>query len=135
MKLPPWIVPLLIMLATVAGLSSSRLFAIPSLTVDYPAPAESPPVNTQITTFIVNGVKCVTTAQGVANALKSLPGILKLKAYGSYNRVEILFDPSQTNIKAIKKVIEGPIFDEKTANIYFNQFKVIEIDSQKIVSK
>ncbi len=134
MKIPSWIVPLLILLATVAGLSASRLFFIPSLTVEYPVPAESPAKTTQVTKFIVDGIKCVTTARGAANALKSLPGVRKFEAYGSYNRVEIVFDPAQTNIGAIKEVMEGPIFDEKTQSIYFNQFKVVEIDGEKVVS-
>ncbi len=132
MRLPGWIVPLLILLATVAGLSASRLFFIPSLTVDYPVSAQSPSETTQVTKLIVNGIKCVTTARGAANALKSLPGIIKLEAYGSYNRVEIVFDPAQTSIRAIRETIEGPIFDEKTQSIYFNQFKVVEIDGEKV---
>ncbi len=135
MKLPGWIVPLLIMLATVAGLTASRLFFIPSLSVDYPASVQSPPETTQVTELIVNGIKCVTTARGAANALKSLPGIVKFDAYGSYNRVEIVFDPAQTSISAIRETLEGPIFDEKTQNIYFNQFKIVEIDGEKVSKK
>ncbi len=132
MRLPGWIVPLLIVLATVAGLSASQLFSIPSLTVDYPVPAEASVKATQVTKLIVHGIKCVTTAKGAANTLRSLPGIIKLEAYGSYNRVEIVFDPDQTSISDIQEAIEGPIFDEKTQHILFNQFKVVEIDSEKV---
>ena len=126
MKVSPWIVPILIIVLTLAGLIAAKHFAIPSAEVEFSkAPAGS---HIQATIMVVDGVRCVDTALTAIKTLKNTPGIIKVTAYASHNRLEILFNPEYTNTDQIKEAIEGPIFDATAGEFLFNQYKVLKIN-------
>lgn len=125
-----WIViPAAITILICAGLYGSRLFAIPSLTVHFDK--HSAPAGAQLKTsvFLVDGVRCVDTAQTAASALNDLPDVLNVTAYASRNRLDIEYNPEKITSAEIKSALEGPIFDETAGEFQFNLYKVLEIDN------
>ena len=107
MKVSRWIVPILIVLLIAAGLSAAGLFAIPSVTVDFPVDEATGTELVRTVEFVVDGVMCVDTASRACSTLYELPGVIRYVAYASHNRVEITFDPARTNVEAIREAIEG----------------------------
>lgn len=131
MKVSPWVVPILIVLLIAVGLSAKGLFAIPSLTVDFPVDDATGTELTRTVAFVVDGVKCVDTARRACSTLEGLPGVIRCVAYASRNRVEITFDPVRTNVEALREAIEGPVYDEGSEEFLFHLFTVMEIDSEE----
>jgi hypothetical protein len=131
MKVSRWIVPILIVLLIAAGLSAAGLFAIPSVTVDFPVDEATGTELIRTVEFVVDGVMCVDTASRACSTLYELPGVIRYVAYASHNRVEITFDPARTNVEAIREAIEGPVYDEESEKFLFHLFQVLEIDREE----
>jgi hypothetical protein len=143
MKVPRWIVPLLVLVAAAAGIGGARLFAAPSFTRDFGAseasvlpgasarpgtaarPAAS--VHPETVRMTVRGLKCVDTARAVAGQLEGIPGILRYAAYASRNEAQITYDPERISSQAIAEAIEGPVFVPGTGEILFHQYEVLSI--------
>ncbi|MBN2385260.1 hypothetical protein JXQ70_20485 [bacterium] len=132
MKIPNWSVPLIIVLMIALSVSAAKWFAIPSLTIDVINPAKLETMTTQVAEFIVSGVSCVDTARTASLAVISREGILRFVAYASHNRLEITYDPSLWTPAKIKDALEGPIYDQTTGNILFNQFSVLEMNGSQL---
>ena len=130
MKVSPWIVPILIVLLIAIGLFGAELFAIPSLTVDLPVQEPMGKESIRTVGFVVDGVACVDTARTAGSTLEGLPGVIRYVAYASRSRMEITFDPARTNVEALRKAIEGPVYDEESKEFLFHLFTVLEIDRQ-----
>ena len=131
MKVSRWIVPILIVLAIAAGLFTAGLFAIPSVTVDFPVGEATGTELIQTVAFVVDGVMCVDTARRACSTLEELPGVIRYVAYASRNRVEITFDSTRTNVEALQEAIEGPVYDEGSEEFLFHMFEVLEIDREE----
>lgn len=128
MKVPLHIVPVVIVLCTLAGIYASGFFAIPSFTRTY---YEAPEHNVATVTLLVEGVFCVDTARLASNALESMNGVYDFTAYASRNKLDIRFDPTRTTPDRIALAIEGPIYDDGTGEYLFRLFRVIEVDNRK----
>lgn len=128
MKVSRWIVPILIVLLIAVGLSAASFFAIPSVTVDFPVDEATRRELIRTVVLVVDGIKCVDTARMACSTLEALPGMIRYVAYASNNRVEISFDPTRTNVEAIRAAIEGPVYDEEFEEYLFHLFTVLEID-------
>jgi copper chaperone CopZ len=126
MRVPPWIVPLLVLLLALLGLGGSKLFAIPSVEIDFAAGQG------RTVEMLVGGVKCVDTAQRAASALEDLPGIYRYVAFASRNRVEITYDPKRVAVEQLREALEGPIYNEDSGEFLFNVYEVIEIDGKPV---
>jgi hypothetical protein len=126
MRVPPWIVPLLVVLLALLGLGGSKLFAIPSVELDFAAGQG------RTVEMLVGGVKCVDTARRAASALEDLPGIYRYVAFASRNRIEVTYDPDRLGIEQLREALEGPIYDEGSGEFLFNVFEVIEIDGKPV---
>lgn len=128
------VVPVSVVGLTVVALLSTRLFAIPTLSVEYEAPAGSTASmeRNQTVTMTVEGVSCKDKARLAADALSDTPGILRFVAYASYNRVRITYVPGSVTIPEIQEMLEGPVFVEETGTFLFNQYSVVEIDGRRI---
>ncbi|MBK8595574.1 MAG: hypothetical protein IPP07_13665 [Holophagales bacterium] len=129
MKVPGWSVPALVVLLALAGLGGARLFAVPSVVVDLPAAATGA---TRTTVLVVDGVKCVDTAERAAGQVKGLTGVSRFVAYASRNRVEVTFDPAVSSSSKIVEAIEGPVHDAATGEYLFHVYHVVEIDGAKV---
>ncbi len=132
MKVPQILVPILIVILTAAGLSATRFIMIPSITKTFDKAEQIPLERTVTAKFIIEGMKCVSTAEMAASTLEDLKGIKSLNAYASYNRLEVSFDPSIAKEADIVEALEGPVFDEESMEILFKQFKVVEIDGKPL---
>jgi len=133
MKLPMGIVPVLIVLSVLAGLGMARLFAIPSVTLEFPASGDSGHSSSiQTTVFLVDGLQCVKSARMAGSTLEDIPGVLLFVAYASRNRAEITFDAAVTDPQAIREAMEGPAYEEETGQFLFNMYKVLEIDGSAV---
>jgi len=131
MRVSGWIVPTLVVIAAVAGVGGSRLLAAPSLVREYAA-APPPGHDLRTATFVVNGVRCVDTAERAAHQIDGEPGVIRLTAWASRARLEVAFDPAATGVEAIRDAIEAPVFDADTGEITFGVYEVREIDGVKV---
>jgi hypothetical protein len=132
MRVSPFVVPALVLLLALIGVGGAKLFAIPSLEIDFPAAEEEGAPRGRSIEMLVVGVKCVDTAQRAASALEELPGLYHFVAYASRNRVEVTFDPARLGVAQIHEALEGPVYDEPSGEFLFNQFEVIEIDGKPV---
>jgi hypothetical protein len=132
MTVPRSIVPVLVVLLALAGLVSARLFAIPSLELEFPAAAEEPGAATREVSLLVDGVKCVDTARQAASALEELPGVRRFVAYASRNRVDVTYDPSLVDVGQLSEALEGPVFDEDSGEFLFGVYEIIEVDGKPV---
>lgn len=125
MRVPVWIIPLLIVAITALSLIGARAFTIPSVTIDFQASPGSPPA---VVGLLMDGVRCVDTAAQAGSSLAGVAGVVRFVAFASRNQVEVTFDPRQCSIEEIVGALEGPVFDEGTGEFLFDIFRVAEID-------
>jgi hypothetical protein len=133
MKTPTWIIPLLVVVCTAAGVGGSRLLTAPSLARDYADVA--PGADSRTSVFVVEGVKCVDTAERAARQLEGLAGVQRLEAFASRARLEVTYDPALTGATAIRDALEAPVHDPSTGEYLFGLYTVIEMDGLKIESQ
>ena len=86
MNVPKWSVPALIVLLTVGGLALARIIAIPSVIVDYPEASNADLEKAGRVTFLIDGVRCVKSAEAASLAFNEAPGVLRFTAFASRNR-------------------------------------------------
>lgn len=130
MRVPQWIVPALVAAFTLLGIGGARLLAVPSVTRDFNAAGLGVALRT--TVFVVDGLKCVDTAERAASQFRGVPGVIRFAAYASRNRAEVTFDPGVTSPPALKEALEGPAFDPSTGEYLFNVYRVVEMDGVKV---
>ena len=130
MRAPAWIVPALVVVAAAAGVGGARLFAAPSVVRDFGAAAPEGAVRRAV--FVVDGVRCVDTAQRAADQLAGTPGVVRFAAWASRAKVEITFDPAVTDASALREAIEGPVHDATTGEYLFGVYSVREVDGVKV---
>jgi hypothetical protein len=128
-RVPAWVVPALVVAFAVLGVGGARLLAVPSVVKEYPGQASS---GLRVTTLVVEGVKCVDTAERASAQFEGVRGVARFTAYASRNRVEVAFDPSQTSPKAIREALEGPVYDPASGEYRFGVYRVVEMDGLEI---
>ena len=126
---PGWSVPALVVLFAAAGVGGARLFAVPSVALDL-SPASGGERRT--TVLVVDGVKCVDTAERAAGQVKGLAGVSRFVAYASRNRVEVTFDPARSSVAQIVEAFEGPLREPATGEYLFHVYRVVEVDGVKV---
>lgn len=126
MKVPTFLIPVLIVALTAGGLGAAHFIKIPTAVMSFQEIGAY--VNAHKATFIVEGVSCKDRAMAALGTLSGFDGIYKVTAYASYNRIDVLYDPQKTGVSEIGKRFEGPVYIEETGEYIFNMFKVIKID-------
>ncbi len=129
-----WLIPALIVCIAGAGIWGAGFIDIPSVTRTYSG-SSSNTTSTRETVFVVDGVRCVDTARVAAKQLDATSGAIELTAYAASGRLDIVFDPSVTDVAKLKHAIEGPGYDEKEERYVFHRYKVIEIDGSPVLRK
>ena len=129
MRVPGWSVPALVLLFGAGGVGGARLFAVPSVALDL---STAPGGARRTTVLVVDGVKCVDTAERSAGQVKGLPGVTRFVAYASRNRVEVTFDPALSSVPRIVEAIEGPVHDRVAGEYLFHVYRVVETDGVKL---
>ncbi len=128
MKAPLWIVPALVVVAAAAGIGGARLFAAPSVVRDFAATASEE----RRVVFVVEGVRCVDTAERASRQLEDVPGVIRFTAWAPRAKVEVTYDPAVTDPAAMKDAIEGPVYNETTGEFLFGVYAVREIDGVEV---
>lgn len=130
MRIPVQIIPLLIVAVSIMGLSGADLFRIPSAEVVFTeVPDGVEPVRAK---FIVSGVICRDTALTAIGNLAGKPGIYKVEAYASHNRIDVIYNADVAGPAAIGKALEDPVFVKETGEFIFDMFEVLEINGKRI---
>jgi hypothetical protein len=124
MKVPKWIVPILVVALTAAGLGIAQLFAIP--TIEVVIDSEYMPQNVAMVTLIIPGVRCADTARSAASSVEDIAGVIKFVAFASHNRVEITYDQHLTDPESLIEAIEGPVYNAESGEFLFGVFVVSE---------
>jgi copper chaperone CopZ len=130
MKVSSWAIPILLIAVTAVSLAGARLLAFPSVTVEYRLPP--PGSSSSVAVFLVEGVRCVDTAEQAASALAETDGVFRLVAFASRSRVDVTYDSEVCSPETIRSALEGPILDESTGSFMFGQFRVVEIDGRAV---
>ena len=132
MRTPAWIVPVLLVFCTAAGVGGSRLLEAPSVTRTWAGSV--PDAGSRTSVFVVTGVKCVDTAERAAHQLDDLPGVQRLEAFASRARLDVTYDPAVLDAAEIRAALEGPVLDPATGGYLFGLYRVIQMDGVEIES-
>jgi hypothetical protein len=132
MKAPLWIVPALVIAAAASGVGGARLFAAPSFVRVYDHAAATPDATKRSALFVVEGVRCVDTAERAAKQLEGESGVIRFTSWASRAKVEIVFDPAITDVTALREAIEGPVYDDASGEFLFGLYVVREVDGAKV---
>lgn len=130
MTLPRWIIPVIIVAMTLAGVQGSKYIRIPS--AEMTVSAEKSGTESVRGVFIVDGVLCRDTAINAMNNVKAVDGVLRITAYASHNRIDVEFDPNQTDPGQIRDALEGPVFMEDSGEFLFNVYRVVEMNGRRV---
>jgi hypothetical protein len=132
MRLPKWAVPLCIVVLSLAGLWGADLFSLPSLAVEFPQTSPKSLDQLVKTNLIVGGVRCVDTASKAISVFEGVGGIYRIRAFASYHRLEIQYDPTEIGKKDMIELLQGPVYDRESNEFSFNLYKVLEVDNRKL---
>jgi copper chaperone CopZ len=130
MRAPAWIIPVLVVVCTAAGIGGSRLLVAPSLVHTFADAA--PTADARTAQMVVEGVKCVDTAERAVAQLNELDGVLKCVAYAARARLDVTYDPARTSAPAIREALEAPVLVPATGEYLFGLYQVVELDGEKI---
>ena len=128
MRVPDAVVPSLVLVAAAAGILGARLLEAPSVVLDF-GPAVAGP--SRAVGMVVQGVRCVDTAERCAHQLDEVPGVRRFTAWASRARVEIEYDPAAVDVPALVEAIEGPVYDGVAREYRFGTYVVREVDGRK----
>ena len=129
MRVSPWWIPVAVLLLTLLGIGSASLVAVPSYTRDFqPAAAAADAAGQRTAVLLVEGLRCVDTAERAAMQLEGASGIIRFEAFASRNRAEVTYDPTRTGPAAIIRAIESPVYNEETGEVAFGVYRVVEVD-------
>jgi ferredoxin len=119
---PTWVVPLLLVALTAGGVAGARAFSLPSYARTYDDGDATATVR-----MVVDGVRCVDTAETAAEQLDGVQGVSSLVAHASRNELVIEYRAEQIDVDAIREAIEAPVYEPATGSYLFHQFRVTEV--------
>ncbi len=125
-KVSPWWIPTAVLVLALFGIGSASLVAVPSYTRDF-QPAAAARRGQRTTVLLVEGLRCVDTAERAAVQLEGAPGIIRFEAFASRNRAEVTY-ATRTDPAAIIQAIESPVYNEETGEVAFGVYRVVEVD-------
>lgn len=130
MRAPAWIIPVLVVVCAAAGVGGSKLLVAPSVVHTFAT--TGPTADARTAQMVVDGVKCVDTAERAVAQLKDVDGVLKCVAYASRARLDVTYDPARTGAAAIREALEAPVLVPATGEYLFGLYQVVELDGEKI---
>jgi copper chaperone CopZ len=128
MRVSPWWIPAAVLVLALLGIGSANLVAVPSYTRDFQSAAAADAAGFRTAVLLVEGLRCVDTAERAAAQLEGAPGVIRFVAFASRNRAELTYDPARTGPAAIVGAIEGPVYNEATGEVAFQVYRVLEVD-------
>ena len=103
MKIPSFILPLLVVAALTSGYLLRNAFTQPTTDVTFASTGQ------EIVTCTVQGVKCKGTANFFTELYNNTPGIAGIVTFASEHRVVFTYDPAVITPDGIKQIMEAPI--------------------------
>ena len=103
MRLPPVIVPILVVVALVGGYGLRTVFTQPTLTKVFTDQSG------ETATFVVEGIRCWGTAQLFTSLYRDAAGVFSIQAYASERRAVFTFDPRVISREQVRAIMEAPI--------------------------
>jgi len=103
MRIPNYIVPILVIFALAGGYLLQPAFTKPTSSVSF-IPAEKEAV----VVCIVEGLKCKGTANYFTRLVSSAPGIVSITTYAAEHKAVIVFDEESLTLDDIRGLIEQP---------------------------
>lgn len=92
-KLPTWIIPLVTVGLITGSVYASGLIRIPSLEVVYEKPSDS--VKVEKAVFVVDGMRCRTSAKTLSKLVKEGGGVISLKVYTAAREVILEYNAEE----------------------------------------
>jgi hypothetical protein len=103
MKIPSYIIPILIVAAIFGGYQLRAAFTQPTTNVVFESTGSG------TVTCTVQGVKCKGTANFFTTLYDGVPGISGIETYASEHRSVFSYDPAVISPERIKEIMEAPI--------------------------
>ncbi|MCL4305409.1 hypothetical protein KJZ99_05800 [bacterium] len=103
MKVPSFILPVLVTAAILSGYMLRNVFTQPTTNATFEAVAG------ETVTCTVQGVKCKGTANFFTNLYADVPGIAGIETFATEHKVIFKYDPTLITPEGIREVMEAPI--------------------------
>jgi len=117
-----WIIPVVIVALSFAGLLGAKQITLPTLTYMFDKEFRGETATAKLT---VDGVRCYGTANALREHIASLPGLVSMVAYGGRHRVDLQYDPRRLMPEQITESIERPVSTPQGPMAFF---KVVSVD-------
>jgi hypothetical protein len=119
MRVPGFVIPILIVAALVGGYFLRLAFTQPTTSVTH--------VDTtgRMSVFIVEGLKCRGTASFFSSLYDSIPGIYGIETYATEHKAVFNYNPEMIGRDSIQAIMEAMIpFDDSTSAQVFKCISV-----------
>jgi hypothetical protein len=103
MRIPRYILPILVLVALFGGYAMRAAFTRPTTSVVLADNGGT------ILTCTVAGVKCQGTATFFSNLYAHTPGINSIETYATEHRAIFKYDPAVITADSIRRIMEAPI--------------------------
>ena len=123
MKIPPVMLPILVVVALFGGFFLREAFTQPSTQASLGA------VGAATVECIVDGVKCKGTASLFTSHFEGVAGISTIETYAADHRVVFTYDPSIITPEGIRRKIDSPVVLKDGTTVDF--FKCVSMDAAK----
>ena len=119
MRLPTYVIPVLVTLALLAGYGLRTSFTRPTSVQTF---AEG---NWSKATFVIDGVRCKGTAVFLSSLYEDIPGILGIETFAGERTAVFTYDPKVVTQDRIREIMEAPIpFQDGTTSQVFKCMSV-----------
>ncbi|PWB70311.1 hypothetical protein C3F09_09210 [candidate division GN15 bacterium] len=119
MRIPKLLIPAIVIVALLGGYFLRLIFTQPTTATTFDSSAGAK------ATFIVDGVKCKTTAAFFSALYDSVPGIIGIETFASEHKAIFTYDPDRITRDSIRAIMEAPIpFDDGTSEQIFKCLSV-----------
>jgi hypothetical protein len=103
MKIPRYILPLLVLAALFGGYVLRAAFTQPTTNISLGGTGD------KTITCTVQGLKCKGTAAFFTRLYEGTPGIASIETYATEHRAVITYDPARITPDSIRRIMEAPI--------------------------
>ncbi len=113
MRIPRFVIPILIAVALVGGYFLRTAFTQPTTSIKYSDKAG------KMSVFIVDGLKCAGTAAFFSSLYDSMPGIYGITTYATEHKAVFNYEPEIIDQDSIKAIMEADIIFEDGSSAQF----------------
>ena len=119
MRLPTYVIPVLVTLALLAGYGLRTSFTRPTSVQTFAEGTGSK------ATFVIDGVRCKGTAVFLSSLYEDIPGILGIETFAGERTAVFTYDPKVVTRDRIRAIMEAPIpFKDGTTSQVFKCMSV-----------